>query len=144
RCLLSTFSVLNTADSGTGSLRQAITDANSTANVGGVPDRIEFNIPGAGVHTISPASALPAITDAVTIDGYTQPGASPNTLNVGDNAVLLIELNGANVSSGLIITGGGSTIRGLVINRFGSQGDDGVVLLKSDSNVIAGNFIGLN
>src|SRR6516164_885407 len=34
RCLLSTFSVLNTADSGAGSLRQAITDANSTANVG--------------------------------------------------------------------------------------------------------------
>ena len=143
RCLLSTFSVLNTNDSGPGSLRQAITDANSTANVGG-PDQIDFNIAGAGVHTITPASALPTITDPVVIDGYTQPGASANTLSVGDNAVLLIELNGTNANSGLIVTGGGSTIRGLVINRFGSQGDDGVIFLRSDNNVVAGNFIGLD
>src|SRR5437016_5283227 len=95
RCLLSTFTVLNTDDSGPGSLRQAITDANATPNAGGA-DQIHFNISGAGVHTISPASALPAITDPVVINGYTQPGASPNTLNIGDNAVVLIELNGTN------------------------------------------------
>ena len=34
-----------------------------------------FNITGSGVHTIAPADALPTITDAVTIDGYTQPGS---------------------------------------------------------------------
>ncbi len=53
-----------------------------------------FNIPRAGVHTITPISNLPEVTDQVVIDGYTQPGSSPNTLAAGDNAVLLIELNG--------------------------------------------------
>src|SRR5437763_967400 len=61
-----TFTVLNTADSGAGSLRQAILDANATANV---PDQINFNIQAAGVQTIAPASALPDITDSVIIDG---------------------------------------------------------------------------
>src|SRR5439155_26367876 len=88
-----TFSVTITNDSGAGSLRAAISNANVTANIGG-PDNIFFSITGAGVHTIKPASALPNITDAVFIDGYTQPGASVNSLTNGDNAVLLIELNG--------------------------------------------------
>src|SRR6266508_6827904 len=88
-----TFTVNNTSDSGAGSLRQAILDANATADA----DRIVFNIPGPNVHTISPLSSLPALTDdaGATIDGYSQPGSSPNTLAVGDNAVLKIELNGA-------------------------------------------------
>ena len=53
--------VTNTNDSGTGSLRQAITDANSMG--GGT---INFNIPGSGVHTISPLTVLPTITQTVT------------------------------------------------------------------------------
>jgi len=136
------YNVINMSDSGTGSLRQAILDANAHINVI-TPDTISFAIPGAGVHTITPASALPAITDPLTIDGYTQPGASANTLAVGDNAVLLIELNGMSAaSSGLTITGGGSTIRGLVINRF--AGSNGGIFLDSGNNVIAGNFIGVD
>src|SRR5205085_8028593 len=84
RTVLTIFTVLNTLDSGPGSLRQAILDANATANVGG-PDRIEFNIDSAsqngdGTFTIAPLSPLPAITDPAVIDGYTQPGTSPNTL----------------------------------------------------------------
>ena len=67
------FPVINTDDSGPGSFRQAILDANANAG----PDTISFNIPGAGVHTIAPASSLPAITETVVIDGYTQPGAVP-------------------------------------------------------------------
>src|SRR5437899_10666596 len=86
-----TFTVTNTNDSGAGSLRQAILDANATAG----PDTIAFNIPGAGVHTITPASSLDAITDPVTIDGYTQPGASVNTDPMPTNAFLLIELDGS-------------------------------------------------
>jgi hypothetical protein len=88
-----TFTVTNTGDSGPGSLRQAILDANAAPGA----DAIAFNIPGRGVHAIGPLSPLPALTDdaGVTIDGYTQPGASPNTLAIGDNAVLLVELNGA-------------------------------------------------
>src|SRR5262245_40396879 len=60
-----TFVVNNTNDSGAGSLRQAILDANANAG----PDTINFNIPGAGVHTITPVGSLPPLTDPVTIDG---------------------------------------------------------------------------
>jgi len=132
-----TFTVTNTNDTGTGSLRQAITDANNHAGL----DTVAFNIPGSGVHTITPASTLPSITDPVIIDGYTQPGASANTLATGDNAVLLIELNTAATGFGLNIIGpgSGSTIRGLVINR----GSDGIELTQSATNcTIEGNFIG--
>ncbi|HXI62728.1 MAG TPA: Calx-beta domain-containing protein, partial [Pyrinomonadaceae bacterium] len=140
-----TFTVTNTNDSGAGSLRQAILNANANAGA----DLITFNIPAAGVQTISVLSELPAITDPVTIDGYSQPGASANTLASGDNAILLIELSGANAkgANGLLITGGGSTIKGLVINTFQSFGTSfvsGITLSGKGGNVIAGNFIGTN
>src|SRR5207244_7897076 len=127
-----TFTVLNTADSSAGSLRQAILDANATANVGG-PDQITFNIPGAGVHTISPTTAFDPITQPVVIDGYLQPKndgsgtlATANTLAVGDNAVLLIEISGASLGAATLfqfVGGGGPTVpgskvRGLVINKM--------------------------
>ncbi len=135
-----TYTVVNTNDSGVGSLRQAITDANS--NLGA--DTIAFNISGTGVHTISPLSALPIITEAVTIDGYTQPTSSANTLATGDNAALKIELNGTSAGGtarGLVITAGNCTIRGLVINRFRSSA---IECSTNGSNVITGNFIGTN
>lgn len=68
-----TFVVTNTSDSGPGSLRQAIMDANAHANSSDV-DIVAFNIPGAGVHTITVASALPDITQSAKIDGWSQPG----------------------------------------------------------------------
>src|SRR2546422_5413375 len=74
--LLNTFVVTNTNDSGAGSLRQAILLANTLPGT----DTITFNITGGGVHTINLTSALPTITEAVVIDGYTQPGSSANTL----------------------------------------------------------------
>jgi small nuclear ribonucleoprotein (snRNP)-like protein/putative NADH-flavin reductase len=131
--------VINTNDAGAGSLREAINCANTTLGT----DTISFNIPGSGVHTISPLSALPAITDPVIIDGYTQPGASPNTNGPkqGDNANLLIELNGSNAGTsivGLNLGGsGGSKVRGLAINHFATG-----VLVASSDNLVAGNFIG--
>src|SRR5437667_6717641 len=111
-----TFTVTNTNDSGTGSLRQAILDANNNPGL----DTIAFNIPSSGIHTISPATALPTITDPVIVDGYTQPGASQNTLAESDDANLLIELEGSSAggASGLRISAGSSTVRGLIINRF--------------------------
>jgi hypothetical protein len=134
-----TFTVANANDSGPGSLRQAILDANATPGA----DTIAFNIPGPSVHTISPLSALPPLTDdaGVTIDGYTQPGASPNTLALGDNAVILIELNGASVGGaaiGLSVLSSNNSLRGLVINRF----DRGVSLQNGPSNRVSGCFIG--
>src|SRR5688572_17968642 len=65
-----TISVTVTNDTGAGSLRQAIIDANAAAGA----DTITFNISPAGTNTISVATALPAITEAVVIDGTTQPG----------------------------------------------------------------------
>lgn len=138
-----TFTVTNTGDSGGGSLRQAIADANGNPGA----DTIAFNIPGAGVHTISPLTVLPLITDPVTIDGYSQPGANQNSLAVGDDAVLLIEISGASVAGsftdGLDIKAGNCTIRGLVINRFPEYGIQ-FVFGDPGSNIISGNFIGCN
>ncbi len=131
-----TFTVTNTADSGAGSLRQAILDANANA---GVVDTIAFNIGGSGVRTIAPTTDLPAITDAAIVDATTQPGWSGQPL---------IELSGASASAtsnGLFVTGGGTTIRGFVINRFGrspaASGGAGIVL-QSHNNVVEQNYIG--
>jgi len=130
------------------SLREAINAANATPGT----DIIEFNIPGAWPHTIQPASTLPTITDPVVIDGYTQPGATPNTngAGLGINAVLMIELDGSMMgggANGLTITAGSSTVRGLVINRFVyppfiQTGGSGIALSGNGGNVIDGNFIG--
>ena len=133
-----TFTITNTNDSGAGSLRQAILDANATTDA----DVIEFDIAGTGVQTIKPSTPLPPITRQVTIDGYTQQGSAVNTKTVGDDAVLKIELDGSNLpnDNGLEIdTSDGSVIRGLVINRFASG-----ITIHGDSvgNCIEGNFIG--
>src|SRR5262245_65304514 len=67
RTLPATFYVTTTADGGTGSLRDAINQANMDA----VTDTIDFSMLGSGVQTIRPLSALPTITKPVIIDGYT-------------------------------------------------------------------------
>ena len=89
------------------SLREAIFAANAAAGT----DTIRFAI-GAGQRTIQPGSALPTLTDPVIIDGTTQPGFSGTPI---------IEIDGSSAGSGangLRISGGGSTVTGLVINRF--------------------------
>jgi hypothetical protein len=73
--LAATFTVTNTGDTGAGSLRQAILDANAGADV------IAFDVSGAGCDgadlcTIVPATGLPSLSGTVVVDGYTQPGAS--------------------------------------------------------------------
>jgi uncharacterized repeat protein (TIGR01451 family) len=135
-----TFTVINNADSGAGSLRQAILDANATAGT----DTIAFAIPGAGVHTIAPLTNLPTIVEAVFIDGYTQPGSSANTLAVGSDAVLQIELTGTGVPSGtgLNFNGlvDGATVRGLVVNKW----NNGITFAGTKNSIITGCFIGTN
>jgi hypothetical protein len=120
-------------------LRAAIEQANATAN-GGTPDEIHFSISGAGPHTILPATLLPTITDPVVIDGYTQSGASVNTnpFASGSNAVLKIEIDGIDVTgTGLRISAGTSTVKGLVVNGF-----EPGIYLESSNNQITGCFLG--
>ena len=126
----SSFIVINTNDAGAGSLRQAILNANASAGA----DIISFAIPGAGPFTITPASALPTITNPVVIDGTTQPGFTGTPI---------VELSGASAGggNGLTISAGGSTVRGLVINRFGAAG---INLNSGSGNVVEGNYLGTN
>jgi hypothetical protein len=130
-----TFTVTNTNDSGTGSLRKAIQDAN--ASTGDVV--IAFNISGTGPHTIQPRSALPYISGSVMMDGLTQPEADCSTWP----PALMIEIDGSLAganASGLAFGGqaSGSTVRGLVIHSFGANG----IVTDTDDNIIACNFIG--
>ncbi len=87
------------------------------------------------------------------LNGYSQPGASPNTNGPGhgDNAVLNVEIDGTSAGSGadgLVVSAGSSTIEGLVIANFGSQNDgtggNGIVLQTAGGNIVAGNYIGTN
>ena len=138
--LLAPFVVTNTNDAGAGSLRQAILDANANAG----PDTISFNIPGAGLRTITPASPLPAVTGPVTIDGFTQPGAAANTSGTGNDAVLLVELDGSAAGAGahgLEVTGNNVGVSGLVINRFAGHG---IFFNGSAEGRVAGCFVGTN
>ncbi|MBI1914310.1 MAG: hypothetical protein HYS12_06175 [Planctomycetes bacterium] len=137
RALLSVYTVTNTGNSGLGTLRQAILDANNHAGM----DEIHFNISGSGPHTIQLSSALGSITDPVIIDGYTQPGARENTLSTGSDAVLQIELTtNAAVPNGLILAGTDSVVKGLAINGFQNSG----IFSTGARNQIRGNFIGTN
>lgn len=125
-----TYTVTETADAGAGTLRQAITDANGH----GGPDRIVFAIPEAacnaeGVCRIALESALPPLTEAVEIDGTTQPrhGTAPENACAEEEApsYMRIELIGQPTVNALepILTfssAGASTLRGLAIGGAGS------------------------
>jgi hypothetical protein len=130
------FTVFTTDESGDGSLRQAILDANAHPGA----DRIVFAIPGAGVHRIELSTELPPLTEAVLIDGYTQPGSQPNTRTESFDGVLCIQLDtSVNIWHGLFITGGGCTVRGMVLDHFQLG-----IALASSSNLVTGNFVGLD
>ena len=131
--MLSTFTVTNANDSGAGSLRQAIESSNATS---GTFNSIDFDIPGSGVQTIEPLSALPALTQPVTIDGTTEPGY---------NGQPLIQIDGTEAGSGVVgievaSSASGSAIRGLSITDFSGGG----VQVNGASNVaIVNDDIGL-
>jgi len=108
-------------------LRAAIQEANAFPGV----DTITFNIATVGIPTIALNSPLPTITEGVTINGTTQPAGK-------------VELDGSAAgptADGVRITGGVSTIRGLIINGFAG---DGIELTSGDGSFIVGNYIGTN
>ncbi len=112
------FTVTSTADdSGMGTLRNAITSANVTAQA----DTITFDL-GSNPPAIVLLGELPIITQPLTIDGYSQVGSSRNTLTNGSNAVLAVELTTPfsvfAPSYAIRIQAADCAVRGLVVNGF--------------------------
>ncbi|MDQ6808644.1 MAG: hypothetical protein M3Z64_04365 [Verrucomicrobiota bacterium] len=110
-------------------------------------DRVAFNIPGTGLHTIAPLTNLPNMSDPVVIDGFSQPGTVSNSNPVGQplNASLKIELSGNSDTSagpagtvGIYFGGGSSTLQGLIINRFNFN----VLIGSTGGNHVQGCYIG--
>ena len=154
-----TFVVTNTNDSGPGSLRQAILDANA----GPAINNIDFDI-GSGPQAIYPLSVLPAITNPVIIDATTQPGYTGTpliTIDGIDNQYLASDPpfvpGGPFDWVGLDITAGDTTVKGLIIQGFGSRNDipvlgtnqiavmgggSGIVLEDNGGDVIEDDVIG--
>ena len=140
------FTVTNTNDSGAGSLRQAILDANSN---GATPHTIVFNIPtvdpgfDGNVFTIKPLSLMPELRGGITIDGASQTAFSGDTNPFGPEVVI----NGSMLASGsgLVISGDDGGIMGLVVNGFH---DSGLALSRlpfdptPSRNQIRNNYVG--
>jgi CSLREA domain-containing protein len=146
-----TLVVNSSADPGDGvcnanecTLREAILVANGLEAVS-----IGFNIPGNGPHAIRPLTPLPVPGRAIhTIDGYTQPGSSPNTIRVDEggrsNAVIGIELDGSALGDGSVGLSllHGMTVRGLAIHSWRSTAVIASSRVDGRPTRIVGNFIG--
>lgn len=147
-------SVADDEDGGDGecTLREAIRAANDDFTPSALPgeclagsgaDTIEFDIAGVGPHVISPTSSLLAITEAVTIDGYSATGASANTNPSSStfNGTIMIEIDGtsAGATHGLLISANNVVVRGLSIHDFTNSG---IYINGVNGGVIAGNYLG--
>ena len=136
-------SVTNNNDSGSGSLREAITSANSNGGF----NIIKFAIgSGCGPHVITLQSHLPNVTTSVLINGYTQTGSSENTLDVGDDAVFCIVLDGDtnHIGNGFNVPGTAAdgvalTLEGLAFSGFTNAA---INLQGGSGHVIEGVRIG--
>ncbi|ANM29247.1 hypothetical protein ABI59_06070 [Acidobacteria bacterium Mor1] len=109
------------AGGGACTLRAAIEEANALAGA----DTIQFAL-GGGTPTIAPVTALPPITESATIEGAT-------------GGATRIEIQGTSVpGSGLVANSDFVTLRGLVINGFGTDG----VQLNGSDNVVEDCYLG--
>lgn len=132
--------VSNTLNSGPGSLVDAVAQANANADA----SIIAFNIPGAGPHTIATSAPL-IIQTPMLIDGYTQPGASRNTLSSGaTNAQIRIVIDAVNLSSSLskFLVSAPLTLRGVAIKELGSNVKGVDLIGGSNGSRVQGCFIG--
>ena len=137
-----TYTVTNTNDAGAGSLRQAITNANTST---GVADLINFSVTG----TIALASNLPALTDnaGVTIDGTSAPGYVANTNSKGSyNGSVVIQIDGTGLTRGFTISSSNVIIKGLNIANVGGAGgtDYAIEITAGSGSQILGCYIGTN
>ena len=92
-----------------------------------------YDVTGNGEYRIQPATALPIIRDPIVLDGSTQPGGGGTPKIQIDGGTIFAAVNG------LTLRAGGSTIRGLVISNFWSNG---IEIDSLGTNEIYGNFIG--
>jgi hypothetical protein len=129
------FTVINTNDTGAGSLRQAILDANATAG----NKVIDFDIPGAGKKLIRPLTTLPAVQGPTVIDGTSQPTAVAATETTPSDLKIVLDGEACQPDcEGLVLEVGGNVVRGMVINDFEWHG----VVAYSDGNIVEGNIVG--
>lgn len=137
--------VTNASDSGAGSLRQAILNANADPGF----NRIEFDVPlGSGqCLLLQPATPYPGITESVLIDGTSQPGSAVNTLEQGDNATLcvrIVDLATPRLSHALDVpTSAGAgvtlTLQGVAFGGF----EQAVQLRGGGGHMVFGNHFGV-
>ncbi|MDX2038441.1 MAG: PKD domain-containing protein [Isosphaeraceae bacterium] len=120
RVLLAVFTVTNDGDNGgtdpapgagTGTLRQAIVDANASGQP--EPHRIEFNIGAPGRSTILLETPLPSIAREMEIDGTTEPSFDPGS---GEPVIYLAGSLGT--TSAMRISAADSIIRSLGFIAF--------------------------
>lgn len=135
-----TFVVSTTDDSGSGSLRQAILDANAA----GGANTITFALGSAAPYSIVLSSQLPGIAGSLLVDGYSQDGSAPNTSPAGGlDTQLGVEVVGAGGPGFWLQTGSASlTVQGLALHGFsdaisGWNGGAG-----ASQVFVYGNFIG--
>jgi hypothetical protein len=136
RLQAATFVVTTTADSGPGSLRKAIDDANATVT----RDEIDFNIAPPGVHPILPLTPLPMITNPVIINGLSQSGTSSGPR-------IQIDGTSAGPGNGLTISTTNCVVVALSITLFRASADmrtgNGIYLNLGGFHTILGNYIGV-
>ncbi|MFL6275670.1 MAG: HYR domain-containing protein [Blastocatellia bacterium] len=135
-----TFLVTNRDDSGEGSLRDAINQANMTAG----PDTIEFDKAAWGTITLTSGELL--ITDDLTITG---PGSSIVTVSGNDqsrvfeiNSGITVDISGLTISDGIAFSGAGASLTGGGILNNGSLTLTNVVL--SGNSALQGGGIANN
>ena len=138
-----TWTVINTNDSGVGSLRQAILSANTNPG----PDTITFSIPGCGIactiHLLTPLPLSGSNGSNTTIDGYTQTGSAPATATTA--ATPKIEINGSSIGADncINISSSGNIVKGLVVNNCAANGVS-ISGIGATGNHLSGNLIGTN
>ena len=151
--------VVNVGDSGAGSLRQVLTNANALGadaslavsgraaaiehvifmignGTSGAGLRASVNLFSSGVAVIAPTSALPAVSAALVLDARTQPGWASTPV---------LELRGTSAGAGVAaftLSSSGSTVAGWAIKSFGGAGV--VVTGAVSGNAVLGNHISGN
>ena len=134
-----TYTVTTTADSGAGSLRDAMTQANENPNLG----VINFAMPGSCPRVIALNTALPKVTTPMLIDGTSQPGWLANTDDkafLATLCVVVMPASGSLTSAFNVPSNADAslTLRGVAMGGFLQP----VFLAGGDGHVIAGNRFG--